>query len=145
MNPFLLDKETVALGGFVYTPQNLADYIELLDGVARTLNGEITGSAARENFKKSWAIFYEQWRGFYADNIGGIAAWINRGFGGTNQIAMRYEKLLKKFSKEAKAEGVVVDVKMNVTPSPQFGFWPKAILLAGGVTVLWLWWKDARE
>lgn len=126
-----------ALGGFIFLPGDILDWMNRLHGSIRQLQTDVQGSAVRDAFKSGYSAFVARWTQFYDAHQG----WLSRTTGSTADEVAAYETEYNGWRAQYLAEpgnsGTLAQSAANehggLQPTPLLDGVTRAALIVGGV------------
>jgi hypothetical protein len=120
------------VGALVYTPGVIKAEIEAVNTAAGQLDVDIKAAKVRDEFKRAWKGFFDEWKSFYKNNSG---LW-SRLWGGVYQKAAEYRKRVEQWRQAFEREGGRATGPSAIVPeAPSSGSWKWALIGAGGLMV----------
>ncbi len=120
------------VGALVYTPGVIKAELEAVNTAAGQLDMDIKPAKVRDEFKRAWKAFLDEWKAFYKNNSG----YWSRLWGGVYQKAVEYRKRIEQWREAFEREGGRPTGPSAVVPeTPKAGSWKWALLGAGGLLV----------
>jgi hypothetical protein len=120
------------VGALVYTPGVIKAELEAVNTAAGQLDVDIKAAKVRDEFKRAWKGFFDEWKSFYKNNSG---LW-SRLWGGVYQKAAEYRKRVEQWRQAFEREGGRATGPSAVLPeTPSGGSWKWALIGAGGLMV----------
>ena len=118
------------IGALIYTPGVIKAELEAVNTAAGQLDVDIKAAKVRDEFKRAWQAFFNEWKAFYKNNVG---LW-SRLWGGLYEKASEYRRRVDQWRQAFEAEGGHASSPSPVAPpAPGSGNLKWIVLGAGGL------------
>lgn len=129
-----MDATSYSLGLQLFiTPGAARDEMDTANGIIVALGKEIAASKAPADFKQAYAIFYDEWRGFFDRYKEGLTAWFARGFSVTYDKILDYKRRAKEWNARFRALGFATQIEVPSGAGVNRQFPWMAVAIGGGV------------
>jgi hypothetical protein len=119
-------------------PGAIYDEMETVQGIVRQLDEDVRSSHVRDEFKRAWSLFADEWRRFYEGHRG----WWSRTWYAVYEKTIDFRKRVEQWRVALLAEGGHTSLPRDVVDD---GLKNYLLIGAGALGVGLIWWITARR